>query len=159
MAGGGDNLKDRRTARRPQRVEPPASRQRQPQLQTDQGLASLIPELTYTLQDVKDAIDTIAWHGGNMQHSLTADGGYTTSLELESKLPEDLVDALYEEVPGDYSGVIAYYRDKKTGKEASVTAGDQEKPKRLRHLYASKANAKRAVEKEWKKIQAGLPSS
>lgn len=108
MAGGGDNLKDRRTARRPQRVEPPASRQRQPQLQTDQGLASLIPELTYTLQDVKDAIDTIAWHGGNMQHSLTADGGYTTSLELESKLPEDLVDALYEEVPSNYSSVIAY---------------------------------------------------
>ncbi|WP_373323463.1 MULTISPECIES: hypothetical protein [Pseudomonadaceae] len=57
---------------------------------------------------MKDAIDTIAWHGGNMQHSLTADGGYTTSLELESKLPEDLVDALYEEVPSNYSSVIAY---------------------------------------------------
>lgn len=108
MADGGDNPKDRRTAHRPQRVEPPAARQRQPQLQTGQGLASLIPELTCTLQDVKDAIDTIAWHGGNMQHSLTADGGYTTSLELESKLPEDLVDALYEEVPSNYSSVIAY---------------------------------------------------
>ncbi|WP_338135439.1 hypothetical protein [Pseudomonas otitidis] len=43
-----------------------------------------------------------------MQHSLTASGGYTTSLELESKLPEDLVDALYEDVPGDYNSVIAY---------------------------------------------------
>jgi len=49
--------------------------------------------------------------------------------------------------------VIAYYRDKKTGKEASVSAGDQSKPKRLRHLYASKANAKRAVEREWNKLQ------
>lgn len=132
MADGGDNLKDRRTARRPQRVEPPAARQRQPQLQTGQGLARPIPELTYTLQDVKDAIDTIAWHGGNMQHSLTASGGYITSLELESKLPKDLVDALYKEVPGDYTGVITYYRDMKTGKEASVSAGDQSKPKRLR---------------------------
>lgn len=108
MADGGDNLKDRRTARRPQRVEPPAARRRQPQLQPGQGLASPIPELTYTLQDAKDAIDTIVWHGGNMQHSLTASGGYITSLEPESKLPEDLVDALYEEVPGNYSSVIAY---------------------------------------------------
>lgn len=56
-------------------------------------------------------------------------------------------------MPGKYTGVIAYYRDKKTGKEASVTADDQEKPKRLRHLYASKANAKRAVEREYQKLR------
>ncbi|MDV3439702.1 hypothetical protein R0G64_09725 [Pseudomonas otitidis] len=43
-----------------------------------------------------------------MQHSLTASGGYITSLEPESKLPEDLGDALYEEMPGNYSSVIAY---------------------------------------------------
>lgn len=91
MADGGDSLKDRRTARRPQRVEPPAARQRQPQLQPGQGLASPIPELTYTLLGVKDAIDTIAWHGGYVQHSLTASGGYITNLELEIKLPEGLV--------------------------------------------------------------------
>lgn len=148
MADGGDNLKDRRTAHRPQRVEPPAARQRQPQLQTGQGLAGPIPELTYTLQDAKDAIDTIVWHGHNVQHSLTASGGYTISLELESKPPEDLVYALYEDMPGVYSDVIAHYRSKKTGKEARVTAGDQNKPKRLRHLYESKANAERAVERE-----------
>lgn len=97
-------------------MEPPASRQRQPQLQTDQGLAGPIPELTYTLQEAKDAIDTIVWHDHNVQHSLTADGGYTTSLELESKPPEDLVDALYEEMPGDYTGVIAYYQGKRRGR-------------------------------------------
>ncbi|MFU6376449.1 hypothetical protein ACM792_14800 [Metapseudomonas otitidis] len=57
---------------------------------------------------MKDAIDTIVWHGHNVQHSLTVDGSYTTSLELESKPPEDLVDALYEDVPGDYNSVIAY---------------------------------------------------
>ncbi|WP_396654160.1 hypothetical protein [Metapseudomonas otitidis] len=89
-------------------MEPPAARQRQPQLQPGQGLAGPIPELTYTRQDAKDAIDTIVWHGHNVQHSLTVDGSYTTSLELESKPPEGLVDALYEEVPGDYSSVIAY---------------------------------------------------
>ena len=41
-------------------------------------------------------------------HLQLGSGGYTTSLELESKLPEDLVDALYEEVSDDYSSVIAY---------------------------------------------------
>lgn len=92
-------------------MEPLAARRRQPQLQTGQGLAGPIPELTYTLQDAKDAIDTIAQHGGNVQHNLTADGGYTTSLDLESKPPEDQVDALYEDMSGDYSDVITYYRD------------------------------------------------
>lgn len=162
IAGGGDNLKDLRHTYSDQASALRAARSEWNRLQRGsatlsyslaKGRPDLIPELTYTLQGVKDEIDAIVWHGGNVQHSLTADGGYTTSLELESKLPEDLVDALYEEVPGDYTGVIAYYRDKKTGKEASVTAGDQSKPKRLRHLYASKANAKRAVEREYQKIK------
>jgi phage protein D len=43
-----------------------------------------MPELTYTLQGVKTEIDAIVWYGGNVQHSLTADGGYTTRLELEA---------------------------------------------------------------------------
>lgn len=120
-------------------MEPPASRQRQPQLQTDQGLAGPIPELTYTLQEAKDAIDTIVWHDHNVQHSLTADGGYTTSLELESKPPEDLVDALYEDMSGDYSDVITYYRSKKAGKEEIVNAGNQEKPKRAVEIRCCKA--------------------
>lgn len=70
-------------------------------------------------------------------------------LELEAKLPENLV----AEIKGDYTGIIAYYRDPKTGKEHTLTAGDQSKPRRLRHLYATKATAKRAVEQEWKKMQ------
>jgi len=49
--------------------------------------------------------------------------------------------------------VIAYYRDKATGKEVAVTAGDQTKPKRLHYLYANKHTAKRAVDREWKKLQ------
>ena len=79
---------------------------------------------------------------------MSADGGYTTRLDLEAKLPEDLVSDLFEEVQGEYTGVIAYYRDKATGKEVAVTAGDQTKPKRLHYLYASKPTAKRAVERE-----------
>ena len=120
------------------------------------GRPDLIPELTYTLQGVKDEIDEIIWYGGNVHHSLSADGGYTVSLELESKLPEDNVEDLAEENKGDYTGVIAHYRDQKSGKEKTITAGDQAKPRRLHWLYASERTAKRAVDREWKKMQAAV---
>ena len=87
--------------------------------------------------------------------SLTADGGYITRLELEAKLPEDLVTDLVDEIQGDYTGIIAYYRDPETGKEHTLTEGDQSKPRRLRHLYATKATAKRAVDREWRKMTQG----
>jgi len=118
------------------------------------GRPDLIPELTYTLQGVKAEIDEIIWYGGNVQHSLTDSGGYTVSLELESKLPEDNVEDLVEENRGDYTGIIAYYRDQKTGREKSITAGDQTKPRRLRWLYASDKTAKRAAIREWRKLQS-----
>lgn len=53
-----------------------------------------------------------------------------------------------EENKGDFTGIIAYYRDKVTGKERTVTAGDQANPRRLRWLYASGKTVKRAVERE-----------
>lgn len=49
----------------------------------------LIPELTYSLIGVKAEIDAIIWHGSNVAHSLTADGGYSMSLEFERHLPEN----------------------------------------------------------------------
>ena len=162
IAGGGDNLKDLRHTYSDQQSALRAARAEFRRLQRGSatlsynlamGRPDLIPELTYTLQGVKEEIDEIIWYGGNVQHSLSADGGYTVSLELESKLPEDNVEDLAEENKGDYTGIIAYYRDKKTGKEKTITAGDQAKPRRLRWLYASERTAKRAVDREWKKMQ------
>lgn len=163
IAGGGDNLKDLRHTYSDQQSALRAARAEFRRLQRGSatlsytlamGRPDLIPELTYTLQGVKAEIDEIIWYGGNVQHSLTADGGYTVSLELESKLPEDNVEDLAEENAGDYTGIIAYYRDEKSGKEKTITAGDQAKPRRLRWLYASEKTAKRAVDREWKKAQA-----
>lgn len=162
IAGGGDNLKDLRHTYSDQQSALRAARAEFRRLQRGSatlsyslamGRPDLIPELTYTLQGVKAEIDEIIWYGGNVQHSLSADGGYTVSLELESKLPEDNVEDLVEENKGDYTGIIAYYRDQKTGKEKMITAGDQAKPRRLRWLYASEKTAKRAVDREWKKMQ------
>jgi len=162
IAGGGDNLKDLRHTYSDQQSALRASRAEFRRLQRGSatlsytlamGRPDLIPELTYTLQGVKAEIDEIIWYGGNVQHSLSADGGYTVSLELESKLPEDNVEDLAEENKGDYTGIIAYYRDQKTGKEKTITAGSQSKPKRLKWLYASDKTARRAVDREWKKMQ------
>ncbi|WLH08799.1 phage late control D family protein [Pseudomonas lurida] len=162
IAGGGENLKDLRHTYSDQQSALRAARAEFRRLQRGSatlsytlamGRPDLIPELTYTLQGVKAEIDEIIWYGGNVQHSLTADGGYTVSLELESKLPEDNVEDLAEENKGDHTGIIAYYRDQKTGKEKSITAGDQTKPRRLRWLYATEKTAKRAVDREWKKMQ------
>lgn len=61
------------------------------------------------------------------------------SLELQSQLPEDNLGELAD----DSGGVLAHYRDDKTATETTLTAGDQAKPKRLTHLYASKASAPR----------------
>lgn len=119
------------------------------------GRADLIPELTYSLRGVKGEIDAIVWYGGKVQHSLTADGGYTTSLELESKLPDD---EAAEEPKGTgtptYTGVMAFYRDKATGKETSVVAGDSSETKRITRVFDNQVAATKAAEREWKKSQS-----
>ncbi|HHQ3689200.1 phage late control D family protein [Pseudomonas aeruginosa] len=163
IAGGGENLKNLRHTYSDQQSALRAARSEWRRLQRGsatlsynlaRGRADLIPELTYTLQGVKADIDEIIWYGGNIQHRLSADEGFVTSLELESKLPEDLVEDLATDNPGNYTGIIAYYRDEKSGTEKTISAGDQSKPRRLRYLYSTRASAKRAVDREWKRLQA-----
>lgn len=115
------------------------------------GRPELIPELTYALSGIKAEIGAIVWLGGNVAHSFTPEA-YTTALDLSSKLPDD--EELWSDDPGDYTGIYAWYRDEKTGKQHTLTAGDQKNPRRLTHLYASKGSAERAVEREWKRMQA-----
>lgn len=166
IAGGGENLKDLRHTYSDRQSALRAARAEFNRLQRGSatlsytlaiGRPDLIPELTYTLEGVKPEIDEIIWYGGNVQHSLSADSGYTVSLELESKLPEDTIEALAEENKDEFTGVIAYYRDKKTGAQKPVTTGEQRKPKRLRWLYATESTAKRAADREWKKLQREKP--
>jgi phage protein D len=163
IAGSGEHLKDLRHTYSDRQSALRAARAEFNRLQRGSatlsytlalGRADLIPELTYTLQGVKDEIDEIIWYGGNVQHTLSADNGYTVSLELESKLPDDTVEDLVEENKGDFTGAVARYRDRRTGKEKTVMAGGQSKPKRMRWLYATEKAAKRAVDREWRRMQA-----
>ncbi|MGK8939212.1 phage late control D family protein [Stutzerimonas stutzeri] len=161
IAGGGDNLKELRHSYTDQASALRAARAEWGRLQRGtatlsytlaKGRPELTPDQTYSLLGIKAEISAIVWLGGNLHHSFTPDS-YTTSLELESKLPDgDDVDLLADH-DGDYTGVVAWYREEKTGEQKKLTAGDQTKPKRLTHLYASKANAQRAVDRELKRLQ------
>lgn len=57
------------------------------------------------------------------------------------------------ELAGSYTGVIAYYKDK-DGKQQKLERGDMSSPKRLAHLYANPNSAKKAIDREWAKIQS-----
>ncbi len=112
------------------------------------GRADLIPEMTYSLSGVKQLISDVVWLCRRVVHSLN-DGGYTVALELENQLAED--EDLAALVENNYTGVLAWYRDK-DGTQQKVTEGDQASPKRLTHLYASKASAERAVKREFERL-------
>lgn len=115
------------------------------------GRPELMPDQTYSLTGIKAEIATIVWLGGNIRHSFTPES-YTTSLDLESKLPDgDEVADLAEGTA--HTGVVATYRDEKSGEQKTITAGDQASPKRLTHLYTSMAKAQRAVDREWQRMQ------
>jgi len=161
IAGGGENIKELRHSFTDQASALQAARAEWNRLQRGtatlsytlaRGRPELTPDQTYSLTGIKAEIAAIIWLGGNLRHSFTSDS-LTTSMELESQLPDgdelgDLADG-----DGDYTGLLAWYRDEKTGEQHKLTEGDQAKPQRLTHLYQSKAAAKRALDREWKRMQ------
>lgn len=159
IAGAGDNLKELRHSYTDQASALQAARAEWNRLQRGtatlsytlaKGRPELIPDQTYSLTGIKAEIAAIVWLGGNIRHSFTPDA-YTTSLDLESQLPDgDDIAGLADQGAG-YTGVLAWYRDEKTGQQKKITEGDQTNPKRLTHLYASKASAERAVKQEAKR--------
>lgn len=162
IAGGGDNLKELRHSYTDQASALRAARAEWRRLQRGtatlsytlaKGRPELIPDQTYSLVGIKAEITEQIWLGGNIRHSFSPEA-FTTSLELESKLPDEEVADLADGTQGSYTGIVAWYRDEKTGEQRKVTKGDQANPRRLTHLYASKANAERAAEREWKRMQA-----
>ncbi|MNJ15710.1 phage late control protein GPD [compost metagenome] len=162
IAGSGDNLKELRHSYTDQASAVQAARAEWSRLQRGtatltytlaKGRPELTPDQTYSLLGVKAEIGAIIWLGGNLRHSFTSDS-FTTSLDLESKLPDqDGIEDLSDKAM-NYTGIAASYRDEKTGSQKEVTAGDQTRPRRLTHLYASKASAQRAVDREWRRLQA-----
>lgn len=159
IAGQGDNYKDLRHTYADRDSALAAARAELQRLQRGsatlsyslaKGRPELIPELTYSLQGVKDEIGAIVWLGGNVSHDFSSEA-FVTRLELESKLPdgEEIAELATDE--GTYTGVIAFYRDDR-GAQKSITQGDQTRAKRLVHLYANKDTALRAVQREFGRL-------
>lgn len=159
IVGAGDNLKELRHSYTDPASALQAARAERKRLQRGtaslsytlaKGRPELIPDQTYSLTGIKAEIAAIIWLGGNIRHSFTPDA-FITSLELESQLPDgDDIAGLADQGAG-YTGIVAWYRNEETRQQKKISAGDQTNPKRLTHLYASKASAERAVKREAKR--------
>ena len=112
------------------------------------GRADLMTEMTFGLSGIKPEISAVVWLCRRVIHQVN-ESGYTVALELENQLAED--EDLAALVEAEYTGVIAWYRDK-DGNQQPVTEGDQTSPLRLTHLYASQASAERAVKREIERL-------
>ncbi|MGR3897120.1 phage late control D family protein [Pseudomonas sp. 1176_21] len=166
IAGAGDNLKELRHSYTDQASALQAARAEWKRIQRGtatlsynlaKGRPELTPDQTYSLFGVKAEIDAIIWLGGNLRHSFTSDS-FTTSLDLESKLPEQDGIADLVQSREKHTGISAWYRDEKTGQQNTVAVGDQTNARRLTHLYASKGSAQRAVDREWKNYRSMSPN-
>lgn len=117
------------------------------------GKPELIPEMTYLFDGLKEQIDDIYWLGTRIIHTLDADNGYTTGLELEVFCPDaDDVAELFEdqfeaEKDKKWTGVVVYYQ---SGSEAiPLKKGDQSNPKHFTRLYVTKDAAQSRLEREY----------
>jgi phage protein D len=117
------------------------------------GNPDLIPEAPLQFVGFKSLIDDIVWLGTKVVHTLDTSGGYTTDCDAEIYLPDaDDLSQLIDDEVGNYTGVLAYYKDGKN--TPKVTKGDQTTPKRLTYLYKNKATATTAINREYNVLQA-----
>ncbi len=113
------------------------------------GNPVLYPETPLRCIGWKKQIDETPWLITKVTHNIS-DSGYTCSMECE-ELRKDGP----EEKEPKYTGVRAKWFNKKTGKSSSVLAGKEGNVKTLPHTYANEKNAKKAADREWKKLQNG----
>ena len=117
------------------------------------GKPELIPEMTYLFDGLKEQIDDIYWLGTRIIHTLDADGGFTSALELEVFCPDaDDVAELFEdqfeaEKDKKWTGVVVYYQV--GDKAVALTKGDQSNPKHFTYLYISKEAAQARLDREF----------
>lgn len=163
IAGADGNLKDLRHSYADRDAALSASRAEWTRLQRGtatlsytlaKGRPDLVPDQTFSLTGVKDEIGALIWLGRSLTHSYRPEA-YTTSLELESQLPDEQIADLLDSGEG-YTGVRAYYRDT-GGQQKYETAGRGGNVLRLKQLYSGQAAARRAVEREWGRIQSSAP--
>lgn len=159
IAGAAGNLKDLRHSYADRDAALSAARAEWSRLQRGtatlgytlaKGRPDLVPDQTFSLTGIKDEIAAYVWLGKSLRHQYTPNH-YTTSLELESQLAEELIADLTHDGQ-TYTGVRAHYRAG-AGNQQSVTAGAGPDLLQLPILYSGKSAAQRAVEREWGRLQ------
>lgn len=120
------------------------------------GEPALMPQAPVRVAGFKPEIDATDWVAVQVTHTLS-DQGFTTQLQAETKT-ELADDDIQEEVDPDegITGVVVKW--KSNAKRAKVKsgqerAGEEGNVKTLEKVYAGKVSAKRAAEREWKRIQ------
>lgn len=117
------------------------------------GKPDILPEMTFVFDGLKEHIDDIFWLGTRIVHTLDADNGYTTAIELEVFCPDaDDVAELFEdqfeaEKDKKWTGVVVYYQS--GSKAVPLTKGDQSNPKHFTYLYINKAAAQARLDREY----------
>lgn len=156
IEGGGDNLK---TLRHTYASETSALRAAKAEfrkikrgksafsLTLAMGNPLLYPETPVRCIGWKKEINETPWVISKVTHNIS-DSGYTCSLELEELSKEDSA-----EEDQKYTGIRAKYFNKKTNKTGSVLVGKEGNVRTLPHTYATEKNAKKAADREWKKLQ------
>ena len=159
IAGADGNLKDLRHSYADRDAALSAARAEWTRLQRGtatlsytlaRGRPDLVPDQTFSLTGVKDEIGALIWLGRSLTHSYRPEA-YTTSLELESQLPDEQIADLLDSGEG-YTGVRAYYREA-SGQQKYETAGRGGNMLRLKQLYSGQPAARRAVEREWGRMK------
>ncbi|MGS0743260.1 phage late control D family protein [Glaciimonas sp. GG7] len=116
------------------------------------GNPLLIPQSPVTVSGFKAAIDSVEWLTSKVTHNIGS-GGFTTGIELETKIEEVETEREEQTDPDEgITGVTAQWRDKVSKKKGEVLAGSRDNVKALKHIYASKQTATRAVKLEWEKM-------
>lgn len=117
------------------------------------GVPNLIPEMPFQFIGLKPEIDDVYWLGTNITHSINANNGYTTQIELELMLPDaDDIALLYDdqwqkEKDAKFTGVTVYYQQGNTA--VPLNKGTTENPKHIAKLYKTKAEAQRRLDQEY----------
>lgn len=116
------------------------------------GIPDLIPEMPIQTMGFRPEIDEAMWIGVNITHKIDSTG-YTTHLTAELMMPDsDDFALLFYDEPEEYTGVVAYYKDKNSTQKIMI--GDMTSPKRLAYLYVNERTATVALNREWVRIQA-----
>ncbi|PRC90985.1 phage late control D family protein [Solimicrobium silvestre] len=117
------------------------------------GNPALMPKSPVTVSGFKDAIDQVEWQAVKTIHSIS-DGGFTTRIELETKVEEAEAEREPQTDPDEgITGVLTKWKEKGRNRSGEELAGSTDNAKTLELVYASRQYAAKTARDQWVEIQ------